>query len=258
MSSINFTKPSPLITVAVPSFNQGQFLDFALQSIFRQALPVEVFVVDGGSTDGSLEVIKKWEPRLAGWRSFPDGGQAAAINEGIAQGSAPYVCWLNSDDFILDGGMSALLRELTRSADAPFAYGRAWNRKEATGNLAPVWVERFNVKRLELRCIISQPATLIKRRAWDAVGGLDTTLHCAMDYDIWWRIYKVFGPPCFLNEFVAVNREHRDTKTRQFRRRHYLEAIATVKKHNGSVPVKWWLAQPYAVWFKALLGLFGC
>ena len=96
----------PLVTIAVPSCNQGLFLDEALASIFQQDVPVEVFVLDGGSTDNSVDVMRKWEQKLAGWRSHPDDGQAAAINEGIAQGSAPFVCWLNSDDWFLTGGLS--------------------------------------------------------------------------------------------------------------------------------------------------------
>ena len=81
-----------LITVAVPSFNQGEYLDDTLTSIFEQNVPVEVFVMDGGSTDTSLDVIRKWEPKLTGWRSRKDNAQAAAINEGIELGTAPYVC----------------------------------------------------------------------------------------------------------------------------------------------------------------------
>jgi len=100
MSSLHaHTNACPLVTIAVPSCNQGRFLDDALTSIFEQQLPVEVFVMDGGSTDNSIEIIRKWEGQLAGWRSHKDGGQAAAINEGIALGRAPYVCWLNSDDW---------------------------------------------------------------------------------------------------------------------------------------------------------------
>jgi len=244
----------PLVTIAVPSFNQGRFLDDALTSIFQQEIPVEVFVMDGGSTDNSVEVIRKWEHRLCGWRSHADDGQAAAINEAIAQGRAPYVCWLNSDDWFLPSGLRKLLDELTIHPDAPAVYGRSWNVVQHSGKRTPVWVEPFDERRLALRCIISQPATLIRRSAWDAVEGVDGKLHMAMDYDLWWRLYKQCGPLQFLDDFVAVNRDHEATKTKTLRRRHYQEAMAVVRKHHGSVPLKWWLAQPYAVWFKSISG----
>jgi glycosyltransferase involved in cell wall biosynthesis len=244
----------PLVTIAVPSFNQGRFLDDALTSIFQQEIPVEVFVMDGGSTDNSVDVIRKWEHRLCGWRSHADKGQAAAINEAIAQGRAPYVCWLNSDDWFLPSGLCKLLDELTIHPDAPAVYGRSWNVVQYSGKRTPVWVEPFHERRLALRCIVSQPATLIRRSAWEVVGGVDVTLHMAMDYDLWWRLYAQCGPLQFLDDFVAVNRDHKATKTKTMRRRHYQEAMAVVRKHYGSVPLKWWLAQPYAVWFKSISG----
>ncbi len=244
----------PLVTIAVPSFNQGRFLEDALTSIFQQDVPVEVFVVDGGSTDGTLEIIGKWEHQLAGWRSHADDGQAAAINEGIALGRAPYVCWLNSDDWFLPSGLIKLLDELEKYPDAPAVYGRCWNMVEKSGRQYPVWVEPFNEHRLARRCIVSQPATLIRRSSWEAVGGVDATLHMAMDYDLWWRLFKQVGPLQFLDDFVAVNREHEDTKTKTQRRRHYQEAMGVVRKYYGSVPLKWWLAQPYAVWMKSIMG----
>lgn len=243
----------PLITIAVPSFNQGQFLEKALVSIFQQRLPMEVYVVDGGSTDNSLEIIHAWQHKLSGWRSHPDNGQAAAINEGIAKGSAPYVCWLNSDDFFLPDGLSKLVDVLEKNPSTPAVYGRAWNLVERSGQQVPVWIEPFNEQRLAKRCIISQPATLIRRTAWEKIGGLDTNLHMAMDYDLWWRLFKNHAPFQFVDEFAAVNREHRQTKTNRNRRQHYQEAIAIVRKYNGHVPLKWWLAQPYAVWFKSVV-----
>jgi len=244
----------PLVTVVVPSFNQGLFLDDALSSIFQQEVLSEVFVFDGGSTDNSLDIIKKWEHRLAGWRSCKDNGQASAINEGIDQGRAPYVCWLNSDDWFIPGGLAKLVRGLETHPTAPAVYGRSWNVVEKSGKQYPVWVEPFNERRLALRCIISQPATLIRRSAWESVGGVDEKLHMAMDYDLWWRLFKSAGPLHLLDEFVAVNREHADTKTKTQRRRHYQEAMAVVRKYYGRVPLKWWLAQPYAVWFKSIAG----
>jgi len=244
---------APLITMVVPSFNQGQFLEDALASLFRQELPLEVFVEDGGSTDASLEVIRRWEHRLAGWRSHPDAGQAAAINEGIARGTAPYVGWLNSDDWLLPGGLARLVAALEAHPVAPAAYGRAWNVAQRSGQRSAVWVQPFTEARLAVRCIVSQPATLVRRRAWDAVGGVDPALHMVMDYDLWWRLYKSFGDLHFVDDFIAVNREHEGTKTANLRRRHYQEAMAVVRRHHGSVPLKWWIAQPYAVWYKSLL-----
>ena len=241
----------PLITVAVPSFNQGRYLNDALESIFEQQVAVEVFVMDGGSTDNSVDVINKWAPQLAGWRSGADGGQAAAINAAIAQGNAPYVCWLNSDDWLLDGGLQTLIDALRAEPDAAFAYGRAWNVTDPGGKVAPVYVRPFDARAMAVRCLVSQPATLIRRSAWEQVGGLDEALHMAMDYDLWWRLFNAFGEPCFVESYVAVNRDHDQTKTNAARRLHYQEAMSVVRRHYRSVPLKWWLAQPYAVWYRS-------
>jgi glycosyltransferase involved in cell wall biosynthesis len=242
----------PLITVAIPSFNQGRYLEQALESVFSQAVPVEVFVLDGGSTDETLDILDKWSDRLAGWRSRPDEGQAAAINEGVALGRAPYVCWLNSDDFFLKDGLTELATVLSSESDVSAVYGGVMNYFQEADQMRPVWVEAFDVERLAVRCIISQPGTLIRRTAWQAVGGVDASLHMAMDYDLWWRLYKAAGPLHMIDKSVAVNREHALTKTNTRRFDHYREAIDVVRRHNGRVPLKWWIAQPYAVWFKTL------
>src|SRR5258707_4144012 len=142
-----------IVTIAVPSYNQSPFLDEALTSIFSQDVPVEVFVADGGSTDGSIDIIKKFESRLAGWRSYADHGQASAVNECIAKGRAPYVGWLNSDDMLLSGGLKRLVDVLERRPGAPAAYGKVLNYVEATRTRQPLWVEPFSESRLALRCI---------------------------------------------------------------------------------------------------------
>ena len=245
---------SPIITVAVPSYNQGQYLNKALESILSQEIAVEIYVADGGSSDNSLNVIRKWERQLAGWRSGPDEGQSAAVNECIASGSAPYVCWINSDDWLLPGALKTLVDALQSDPATPMAYGRAWNFVERTGKFHPLWVRPFRERWMAQFCIISQPATLIRRDAWEAVGGLKETLHMTMDYDLWWRLYKNRGEPRFVNEFLACNREHVGSKTSSYRREHYREAMAVVREHYGRIPLKWWLAQPYAVWYRSWAG----
>jgi glycosyltransferase involved in cell wall biosynthesis len=244
----------PLVTVVVPSFNQGRYLEQALASVFDQGLPVEVFVLDGGSSDGTLDVIRRWEPKLAGWRSHPDEGQAAAINEGMAMGRAPYVCWLNSDDWWLPDGLARLLAVLESEPGAAMAYGRTWDCTEVTQKRRHSLVCGFSEWLMARVNIISQPGTLMRRSAWEAVEGLDAKLHMAMDYDLWWRLYKAFGRPTWVPDFVAVNRIHAQTKTNTLRKRHYQEAIDVVRRHHGRVPLKWWLAYPYAVWWRGWRG----
>jgi hypothetical protein len=96
-------------------------------------------------------------------------------------------------------------------------------------------VERFSERRLALRCIVSQPGTLVSRSAWEAVGDLDERLRIAIDYDLWWRLYKRFAPLEFEDEFVALNRDHVDAKSNTQRQLHYREAMEIVRRHHGRV-----------------------
>jgi glycosyltransferase involved in cell wall biosynthesis len=228
----------------VPSLNQGRFLNDALTSIFEQNLQVEVFVMDGGSTDNSLEIIKKWGHKLAGWRSHPDNGQAAAVNEGITRGSAPYVCWLNSDDFYYPDGLAKLLNALKDQPDKQFTYGKCWTVSDKGKKLSPYLTLPFSPRLFANFCFIAQPASLVTRAAWEQAKGLDENMQMAFDYDLWWRLYKAYGKPAFCKNFVAATRMHKDTKTANRTDLHYQESIEVVKHHWGSVPLKWRAALP--------------
>jgi glycosyltransferase involved in cell wall biosynthesis len=253
LDPVLYVMVEPLITVVVPSLNQGQFLDKALQSIFSQDIPMEVFVVDGGSTDNSVDVISKWQAEIGWWCSEPDDGQAAAINAGITRGTAPYVCWLNSDDYFLPGGLNILYHALHGIQQCPMAYGKCLTVNHDGHKVAHYLTTSFSPWLLANYCFICQPGTLMRRDVWEKIGGLDENLHMALDYDLWWRIYKSCGKFEYIKKDVAATIMHSDTKTTSHRQAHYLEAMAVVKKHTGSVPIKWYLAWPFMVSLRAAL-----
>jgi hypothetical protein len=235
------------VTVAVPNLNHGRYLNAALESIFSQGVSVEVVVLDGGSEDESVRIIERWKERLLGWQIGPDGGQASAVNQGIAMGSAPYVCWLNSDDVFLPGGLRLLLDALSESLEPPVAYGRCWTLNENGRRILPYVTAPFRPWLLKNYCFIAQPASLIRRTAWEILGGLDGRLRMTMDYDLWWRLYRRFGPFLYIRHFAAGSRMHRDTKTSRNRPEHYDEAMRILRRHTGGVPMKWRLAYPLMV-----------
>jgi GT2 family glycosyltransferase len=252
MPSPSHDRPAARVTVAIPSLDHGRFLDEAIRSVASQPVPCEIFVADGGSTDNSRDVIARWTDVLAGWTSGPDGGQSAAINAAIARGTAPYVAWMNADDTYLPEGLAILSRALDDHPEAPMVYGRAWitddagNRRVLAGRMP---ANRFVMSQ---RCPISQPATLIRRSVGEALGGLDESLHYAMDYDFWWRILLRFGEPLQIPDAVATSRAHLDTKTARARSTHNAEAVAVVRRHFGRVPLKWKLAWPVSVLGRSL------
>ena len=242
----------PLVTVVIPSLNQAKYLPAAIESVLTQSVATEVFVMDGGSTDGSLAIIKDYEGDLASWVSAPDGGQAAAINAGVALGTAPFVCWLNSDDVLLENGLSNLHTCLTEARTAPAAYGQAFHINAAGKRVGNYLSFGFSERLLANYCFICQPATLIRRSCWTEVGGLDENLELAMDYDLWWRLYRAFGPLKLTDEICAANRKHPATKTQNNLDKHYDESIGVVQKHYGSVPLKWRLMRPIMRGLRAL------
>ena len=241
------TTPDPSVTIVIPSYNQADYLDEAIRSVFEQAIPVEAIVVDGGSADHSLEVIQRYESRLHWWRSCSDNGQASAINEGMKKGSAPYVCWLNSDDLLLPGGLQKLISSLESNRTAPAAYGKCLVIDKDGKKKKAYWTARFSEKHLANRCFIAQPATLIRRSAWEALNGLDESLHMSMDYDLWWRLYKEYGDLLYSENIVAASRCHIATKTNMFRKSHYRESMMVVGKYYGTVPLKWYISWPFRV-----------
>lgn len=232
------------VTVVIPSFNQARFLEDAINSVLSQDVELELIIIDGGSTDGSQKIIEKYLPNLFYWQSEPDNGQASAINLGMTKGTAPFVCWLNSDDFLYPGGLRAMLDAARRNSACSFVYAKAWHVNEIGLKTVPYLTLPFSLFALRRYCFICQPATLIPRKNWEELKGLDDNLSMALDYDFWFTLNRHCGTPFYLREFVAANRMHSDTKTHNFLDLHYQESMDVVKKHTGTVPLKWFIMRP--------------
>jgi len=238
---------APLVTVAVPSYNQGRFLDATLRSIFAQPVAMEVMLADGGSTDDTQNVIARWRHRLTWWRSAPDQGQAAGINEAIGRGRAPFVCWMNSDDLFLPEGLAALVRALKTDPGTTVAYGGCLLIDENGRLIGLHRGGKVSARSLSRRSVVPQPASIIRREAWNRVGGLNENLHLSLDYDLWWRLYRADSRFTRVGIDVAAARFHQDAKSFTKPREMYAEAKSVVRDHYGSLPMSWLAKEPFSV-----------
>lgn len=183
----------PLVSIVTPSFNQAKYLEKTIQSVIGQDYPnLEYRVIDGGSSDGSLEIIKKYQDRLAGWVSEPDRGQTDAINKGFALSQGKIMAWLNSDDVYLPGAITSAVEYLRGNPGVGMVYGDT-DLIDSEGRV----IGRFNAQQTTYRRLmrggvyIPQPAAFWRREVWNQAGPLDPTFYFAMDYDLWVRFAKI-------------------------------------------------------------------
>lgn len=204
----------PLVSIVTPSLNQGRFIEATIRSVLEQDYPnIEYIVMDGGSTDGTLGILRKYENRLQ-WVSGPDGGQSDAIHRGYIRSRGSILAWLCSDDMYERGAVSAGVSALNSDPNLALVYGNAGivdETGEGIGSCA--WVEPFDLERLinDLDFIV-QPATFFRRSAYMAVGGLNPTLNWAMDYDLWIKLGTRY-PVKYVPVQWADIRLHEATKT---------------------------------------------
>lgn len=234
---------SASVAIVIPSLNQGSFLQDAIDSLLAQTgVDLQVALVDGGSTDRTREIISLYKDKFGYFRSFPDNGQAAAINEGLSRlKSAAYVGWLNADDVILPGGLGAMASFLDHHPEYIAVFGKAHTIDEKGRIIGEYPTKAFNKRAFAVYCTICQPASLIRRSAWDEVGGLDESIQTCMDYDLWWRLSKIGGMG-YIHHYVAHARDHSQTKTRLLRKKVNEEAISILIRHWGMVPRNWCMA----------------
>ena len=179
-------KGLPRITIVTPSFNQAPYLEAAIRSVLAQEYPnLEYIICDGGSTDGSIDIIRRYTPYLAHWTAEPDGGPADAINRGLAAATGEILGWLNSDDLYLPGALHAAAEAFVNHPEADLVYGEGWYIDEAGERIEPCrFVRRLFVRRyLVNRDPILQPAAFWRRSLWQQVGPLDMALRWVFDWE---------------------------------------------------------------------------
>jgi glycosyltransferase involved in cell wall biosynthesis len=228
----------PLVSIITPSYNQGQFIKETIDSVLSQDYPnIEYIVMDGGSTDDTVEILKSYSDRIT-WVSEKDGGQADAVNKGLRIAKGQIIGWLNSDDTYLEGAISKAVAFLESHPRTDMVYGEGYyidKRSQITGRYD---TEKYNISRLAETCIICQPTAFFRKQLSDNVGGLDPDLHLCMDYDLWMR-FAFKGTISYMPEYLATSRMYEENKTLSRRSDVFREVCSTVKRHYNYVPFSW-------------------
>ena len=183
----------PLVSIITPSFNQKDYLEETILSVLNQDYPaIEYYIVDGGSNDGSIEVIQKYQDRLAGWVSEADQGQTDAINKGFDLSKGEIMAWLNSDDLYQPGAVRAAVDYLVSNPHLGMVYGDTDLIDEKGRKVGVFNAQQTNYQRLMRGGVyIPQPAAFWRRELWERAGRLDPAFYFAMDYDLWVRFAKI-------------------------------------------------------------------
>lgn len=209
------TPRRPRVSVVTPSLNQGEPLEACIRSVALQrpsSLSLEHLVIDGGSTDRSVKVLRRYSPWLSYWSSENDRGQSHAINKGLQLANGEWIYWLNSDD-LLGPRAFAGLDDLLSQDRLHWILGR---RTWLCGDSLRVWEPYPEIRLEDLlydHIRLSQPAILVRRSALNALGPLREDLHYAMDYELWIRIFLKFGPPHVVDRTVGIVRPHGEAKS---------------------------------------------
>ena len=245
------------ITVITPCYNSVRYLDATLESIHAQKgdFELEHIVMDGGSTDGTVDILERWRDKLQ-YVSDPDKGQSDAINKGFAKATVEVLAWINGDDLYLPGALNRVAAVFRNDQNARWAYGRCKIIDEYGQEIRkPItwWknllLRRFSYTKLLFEDFISQPATFFRRDLLEQAGPLDESLNFTMDYDLWLRFGQICQP-VVIDYDLAAFRFHKEAKTGGSYEDSFKEANTISRKYSQQVGKPWIGSLNYWLYYK--------
>lgn len=182
---------NPKVSIVIPSYNQGKYLEDTILSVVNQTYKnIEIIIIDGGSTDNSVDIIKKYEDKIHFWVSEKDKGQANAINKGFKKASGEIFAWLNSDDLYTKNAVELIVNEFNKDPSVSIVYGDYYLLYPSGETKLKKKISfNYNIC-LYSYLMIPQPSCFFRREAFEAVGGLDETFNYCLDYDLFLRMAK--------------------------------------------------------------------
>lgn len=227
------------ISVITPSFNQGKFIERTIKSVLMQNIPnLEYWVIDGGSTDETVNILKHYDDELK-WVSERDNGQSEAINKGLQRVSGDIIGWLNSDDIYYPSCIRKVCDFFEQFKDVDIVYGDAYYIDENDFPIELYYTEACDIKRLKSVCYLCQPAVFFRRNVIERFGLINESLQYCMDYEYWLRLALGGAKFAYLPKILAGSRLHPDTKTVGSRLEVSKEINDMLRQVLGKVPARW-------------------
>ncbi len=212
---------SPILTIAIVNFNYGRFLDAAIRSVVEQECfaDCELVIADGGSTDDSVEIIRRYESKIGWWTSEPDKGQSDAFNKAFSHARGKYLTWLNADDIMPKGALAKIVKELKAHPKCEWFTGNMFRFTEDGKVIEAPWGPHFLPSWLQgkgMPIAVYGPATIFSKRIFDAAGGMKLHQNFMMDADLWMRFVMMGVKQRRINAFCWAFRMHEESKTAEF------------------------------------------
>jgi glycosyltransferase involved in cell wall biosynthesis len=227
----------PLVTIVTPSFNQASYLEETIKSVLGQTYPhIEYIIMDGGSTDGSVDIIKKYEDKLGYWESVKDKGQTDAINKGFNRAKGDILAWLNSDDtYASPHTVADAVNYLVAHPETALVYADCDFINEASDVIGKFASRQTDYAKLRSGYVhIPQQTMFFRAKYWKQLGPLDPSFYFAMDYDLWVRIAKQAPLHYLLGKTWANFRIHTSSKTNVNDERGWKEMLRVHYRDGGS------------------------